>query len=48
MFQKSFKGIIKSPPPLNFIFKGMFKEFRVKGLGLMMLMMLMIITMMIL
>ena len=25
MFQQSFQGIIKSPPPLNFIFKGIFK-----------------------
>jgi hypothetical protein len=25
MFQKSFEGIIKPPPPLSFIFKGIFK-----------------------
>ena len=35
MFQQSFQGIIKSPPPLNFIFKGIFK---------MMMMMMMVVV----
>ena len=38
MFQRSFAGIIKPPPPLSFIFKGIFK--------MMMMMMMMTTTMM--
>ena len=33
MFQQSFQGIIKSPPPLNFIFKGIFKMMMMMMVG---------------